>query len=97
MGNTNTSYKIEYKVDVTSAWRLGGDDIGSLPEAKTEAGPLIEQGYIIRIQKVTTESTVVFTNADKLPAALSRAFDKTAGEDRALEPAATKVEAVRNE
>lgn len=69
-----TSYRVEYKVDVQEGWRVGGSG-NTLPEAKSKAQPYMEHGYMIRIQKVTVEEAVVFTNAKDFPVALRAAME----------------------
>ncbi len=50
------------------------EEENDLPAAKSTAGIWAERGYMIRIQKVTIEEQVVWTNADNFPAALRAAF-----------------------
>lgn len=68
-----TSYRIDYRVDIEEGWRMAEEE-NNMPAAKKTAGMWAERGYMIRITKVTTEEQVVWTNADNFPAALRAAF-----------------------
>jgi hypothetical protein len=70
-----STYTIEYKISIDDPdWQTAEDGLATLPDAKTKATQLSGQGHIVRIQRVTVEEHIVWTNASNFPPSMFKAI-----------------------